>query len=94
MLNHRDIAAVTKALVDTETYQAVKYVSEKFVVRATKPRYRHQKKQWDKRDNRVSLIVTFGAPNYLERAFIANCKRAGEPLPVRKIQLRDFPKVR
>ena len=89
MLNHRDVAAVTKALVSTQAYQAVKFVSPSFVVRATKPR-RGCGKQWDKRDRSVSLVLTYGAPNHRERAFL---KARGGIAPAR-VQLRDFPKPR
>lgn len=88
-VNMRDVSAVTKALIDTQAYQAVKFVSENFVVRATKPRYRHRRKQWDARDRHVSLVVSFGAPNYRERAHL---KRFGS-LP-RRVVVRDFPRPR
>ncbi len=73
-------------------YQATRYVSEKLIIRATKPRLKHRKSQWQAKDTRSEFVLTIGQPNYREREFIRACKKAGEPLPVRKIQLRDFPK--
>jgi hypothetical protein len=35
-----------------------------------------------------SVLVTVGAPNVHEQKFIRQCLRAGEPFPVRKIQLK------
>jgi len=34
------------------------------------------------------MVVKIGKPNYLERQFIKACQKAGEPFPVRKVQLR------
>lgn len=39
----------------------------------------------------VDLIVTVGKPNYRQRKFIAACKKAGEPFPIKKPQLRLWP---
>lgn len=33
-----------------------------------------------------------GAPNFAERRFIRLCFKAGEPLPVRKVQIKWWPK--
>ncbi len=41
-----------------------------------------------------TLVVTIGKPNYANRMFIAACKKAGEPLPVKKVQLKYWPKKR
>jgi len=40
------------------------------------------------------MVVTYGAPNYIEAKFVKVCKKAGEPFPVKKIQFRPFPKKR
>lgn len=44
--------------------------------------------------NRVRVTVSVGRPNYAERAFIKDCKKAGERFPVKKVQLKRFPKTR
>ncbi len=87
MLNSRDVAAVVKALVDTQAYQAAKFLSENFVIRATKPR--RKLGAWSNRYKRTHLVVTFGAPNYRERQHL---RRLGK-VPAR-VQLRDFPQSR
>ena len=73
-------------IADHSVRSATKFLDEKTMVRVTwrlKPRARA---------SRSELAVTFGAPNYLERQFIKNCKKAGEPVPVKKIQTRPWPK--
>lgn len=80
------VGAVIDALLVTDAKTATKYVSPDLTIKATvigrRPR---------KRDQRVYLNVTIGKPNYRERAFVAQCRKAGEPFPVKKIQLRAFP---
>ena len=84
------VADVVQALYTSEKRSAIKYLSPKFVIKAT-ARGKHT---WDKRNRGSSVIVTYGAPNYNERKFIKLLVSAGEPFPVRKIQLKDFPKSR
>jgi hypothetical protein len=35
----------------------------------------------------TEIVVTIGKPNYAERKFIELAKKAGEPFPIKKIQL-------
>jgi hypothetical protein len=84
---HADHArSVIKAILQTGAHRATRYVSPDFTVKATRP---HRP---DKRSNRVTLVVSFGRPNFAERLFIRRCEKAGEPFPVRKIQLHHFTK--
>lgn len=48
----------------------------------------------NKRDRSTTLVLTMGAPNYEERAFIKKCLKAQEPFPVRKVQLKHYPEKR
>jgi hypothetical protein len=79
-------ALVCGALIGSGMKSAVKIVNEKTVVRAT---WRNKP---DSRSKREEMVVTFGEPNYQERDFIKKCKKAGEPMPVKKIQFRAYPK--
>lgn len=88
MVHANDVGPVVVALMNAQCYSATQYLTKKLVIRATHPRYHSRKKQWDKRDTRLDLRLTIGAPNYHERAFI---KKHGLP---DDIQLRDFPKPR
>lgn len=67
---------------------ATKYIDPKQIARATYMR------KPDGRSRYQNLIVSYGAPNYRERQFIKLCKRSGEPFPVRKVQLKPWPKKR
>lgn len=75
---------------------ATKYISPNLTVRLS--RKRHNKNVYDKRkarvfvidkkEHRIDFVLCVGAPNYLERDFIKSCKKAGEPFPIKKIQLK------
>lgn len=85
VIDPKVFASVCNALVNSKAKTATKYLDEKTVVHATwhfKP---------SARNTRETVILTFGAPNYLDRIFITKCKKAGEPFPVKKIQLRAYP---
>ncbi|MDZ4342137.1 MAG: hypothetical protein U1E51_06820 [Candidatus Binatia bacterium] len=41
-----------------------------------------------------TFSLTLGGPNYEAREFIRRCQKAGEPFPVKKVQLRFWPKQR
>lgn len=43
-----------------------------------------------RKGSKIEVVLTHGRPNYAQRQFIRRCQRAGEPFPVRKVQLR-FP---
>lgn len=79
-----EVARLT--LCDVTARRATKYVSGRCVVRASR-RFRPRK------DPRIDeIVVTVGRPNYAEREFVADCRKAGEPFPVKKIQIRRYAK--
>jgi len=47
-----------------------------------------------KRSTRQEFVVKIGAPNYLERRFIAACVKADEPFPVKRVQVQLWPQKR
>lgn len=79
-----------EALLVTDSRSAVKYVSEKLVVKATRRMSRKRRGPF-LGDNHETLLVTFGRPNYRERLFVKKCKKAGAAFPVKKVQLRGWP---
>jgi hypothetical protein len=79
-------AIVCDALIGSGMKTAIKIIDEKTTVKATW----HNKPSG--RNSREEMVVTFGAPNYLDRIFIKKCKKAGETFPVKKIQFRPYPK--
>lgn len=67
------------------TRRATLYVAPDYVITAclqNRPR---------KRDKRHTIILKIGRPNFRERAFIKACQKAGEPFPVKKVQLKFYP---
>lgn len=79
-------------LVESGAHIATKYLDDKTIVRATRRLYgyrKHSKTPWLKGEN-IEISLTIGRPNYVERRFIKSAKKAGEPFPIRKIQLK-FP---
>jgi len=84
-IDAREIAHVAAALMTSDCKSAVKYLDDKTIVRATwhnKPTGRARKE---------TMVVTIGAPNYREVKFINRLKKANEPFPVKKIQLKSYP---
>lgn len=79
---------LAEIILDGGARKATKYVSDKVTVKATRPLY---KGKIDKRSRSVTFLLTVGAPNYAEREFIRKAKKAGEPFPVKKIQIA-YPK--
>ena len=77
-----------EGLLSSGARSATVYLSPVLRVTAThihKPRARSQS---------TTIAVTYGKPNYAGREFMKMCKRAGEPLPVKKVQLKLWPKKR
>lgn len=80
------IAKVVEACLELEIKQAVVYLSPVSIVKATG---RHKK---TKNENHVEILLSIGRPNFDERKFIKDCIKAKEPFPVKKMQLKYWPK--
>lgn len=80
------VARAFECLKNPEVRKATVYLSDKLTVKITRQH------KYKKRDRSHTLVLTYGQPNYLEREFIKQCKKAGEPFPVKKVQLRMWPK--
>ena len=91
-MNRKDIEkAFSKgfgALLDNKIRRATVYLSPTCTVKVSNVR------KVGKRDQYVTLAVTYGKPNYEERLFIKACKKAGEQFPVKKVQFKNWPKRR
>lgn len=76
---------LAEAILEAGAVRATKYYDDLTVVSA-------QRKlcagKIDFRHRRVEILFKIGQPNFKERQFLKQCKLAGEPLPVKKIQLR------
>ena len=84
------VSKVVNALVeDRNVWRATCFLDNRRVVKATRKRFHGKPYPVNARGE--SFILSFGRPNYREREFLKQCKRAGEPLPVKKIQLQFIP---
>ena len=80
--------AVVSSLIVTRMRKATKFIGPNLVIKLTRQRVP------SKRNRGETFVLTIGKPNFDERKFLKDCKKAGEPVPVKKVQLRDFPKRR
>lgn len=79
------VAQVVESLVENKAHQAAKYISPTLVVRATRPLFKGKIQKGN-----ISMVLTIGKPNYKQREFIKDCKKVGEPFPVKGVILK-FP---
>lgn len=75
-------------LIESKAVKATKFISEKQIIRAVRTSYGKKFLRGN-----IEITLTLGKPNYVEREFIKTCKKAGEPFPIKKIQLKFLPKA-
>lgn len=85
----KHVEQVVRVLLESGSYRATRYVSEKLVVTACRRIFRGKILRGN-----VDIVLTIGRPNYAQRQFVKDCKQAGVPFPVRKVQLKAIPKKR
>lgn len=74
--------------MDVQKYRkATQYLSDTLVVKLT------ARQRPGARERQLSYILTVGRPNYEEQAFLKSCKKAGEPVPVKKTQFKMAKKA-
>jgi len=66
--------------------KATKYISPTEVIKGT---CRHRPRRGQRS---VEIVLTIGKPNWGERQFIAAAKKAEEPFPIRRVQLKPWGK--
>ena len=84
-IDPKHFAAVCSALRQSDAKTAIKIIDEKTVVKAS---WRHKPGLNNRHEE---MVVSFGCPDYEVARFIKKCKKAGEPLPVKKIQFKLWP---
>jgi hypothetical protein len=84
-VSRNSVTKAVEALLETSSRQATVYQHPKLIIKATR-RFKP-----DKRSRHTEILLTIGTPNYAERAFIKACLKAGEPFPVRRVQLKAYP---
>lgn len=80
---------LVEALVDNKAARATFYASDKLVINLTRRLFH---KKLPNINSNLEAMLVIGRPNYEQREFIKQCKKAGEPFPVKKIQLKFPPK--
>ncbi len=86
----KDINVVIEALLRTESYKAEKYITDKLVIRATRRTYKRKIRA----SENIEILLVIGKPNFEQREFIKDCKKAKEKFPIKGIILKDFPVTR
>lgn len=77
---------VSDVLTISGCRRATAYLSETRVVKAT------AQQRTSKRAKRVTVLVTVGKPNFVERRFIRLCKKDGVCFPMESIYHKHWPK--
>ncbi len=85
--NYRYVADVIATLIAQDARLATKYLSDKLTIKASRKLF-----QGKFNKNTIEVVLTIGKPNFAERQFIKDCKKAGVPFPVKNIQLKFPPK--
>ena len=81
------IVEVVNALSGLKVYSAAKYLSDKLVVRISSVR---QNGKLRAKNQNLQAVLVIGRPNFAQREFIKSCKKAGEPFPVKHVQLKTL----
>ena len=76
----RVIGQLVATVAEEPVKRATKYVSTNLVIKATNVHSRQFRSR--------QIVVSIGPPNVREQKFIKYCKTAGEPFPVRKVQIK------
>lgn len=84
---YSNVAQAIQIVVAQGAHSATKYISPKHVVKVTQ---RLAAGRLPRKGSNLDFVVTVGSPNYADRLFIKKCLKAGEPFPVKKLQLK-FP---
>ena len=74
---------VIDAIIGEKAARATYYESPTKIIRATRKKYKNGFKEGN-----IEILLTIGRPNYQEREFIKLCKKAKEPFPIKKVQLK------
>jgi hypothetical protein len=77
-------AVVTSMLECPKLKRVSKYVSPNLVINGTRMH------PATKRSRSTTIVLSVGKPNYRNSEFIRTCKKAGEPFPVKKLQLKWY----
>jgi hypothetical protein len=82
------VAKVVETLLDQGAKRVTAFLSPTLTVKATRKLFG---KRIRKGLGAINVSLTIGRPNYAERKFIRDCQKAGEPFPVKKLQIKTVP---
>lgn len=82
------VSGVIENLLQANAWKATKFISDRIIVRATRQLF-HKKLS---NIGNLEIVLTFGKPNYEEREYIRQCKKAGVKFPLKKVWLKFPPK--
>lgn len=80
MITRKSFSDLAEIILEGGAVKATKYFSPTEVIKATRRVYGKKKGN--------EILFTFGKPNYAERKFIRDCKKIGEPFPIKRIQIK------
>jgi len=89
MISRKIFSQLAEIILEGGAIKATKYFSERETVKATLRGKLHRSSR--NRSNFAEILFTIGPPNYEERQFIKQVKKAKEPFPIKKIQIK-WPK--
>lgn len=84
----KEIVQVVNDVIRFDALKAVKFIEPNFIVRATRRTFGGKVR--NKRGENIEINLTIGKPNYLEREFVKLARKAKEPFPVKKVQLKLY----
>lgn len=82
-ITRKAIHSIAEILLEGGAVRATKFFSETLIVRGVRRTYGGKIAKGN-----TEILLTIGKPNYAEREFIKACKKAGEPFPVKNIQIK------
>lgn len=80
MITRKSFSDLAEIILEGGAIKATKYFSPTEVIKATRRMYGNKKSN--------EILFTFGKPNYAERKFIRDCKKACEQFPIKKVQIK------
>jgi len=89
MISRKIFGDLAEAILEVGAIQAVKYYTPKLRVKATRRIYAGKIR---KNERCVEILFSIGTPNYAEWKFIRQAVKAGEPFPIKKLQLKFLKK--
>lgn len=87
-ITRKIFSELAEIILEGGAVKALKVFDERTIVRATRKCFGGK---IDKRSRTTEILFTIGSPNYIEEKFIKDCKKAKEPFPIKKIQIK-YPK--